>query len=55
MPLQSGLTYDISYSDIIREPKFLSSSNQFPIAGMEFEEHLVSVVFFQPSDLKYVH
>ena len=53
--LQYDDTYDVSNGDIIREPKFLSSSNQFPIAGMEFEEHLVSEVFFQPSDLKYVH
>ena len=36
---------NISECHIIREPKFLSRPNQFSIAGMEFEEHLVSEEF----------
>ena len=38
-------TYNVSESDIIREPKFFARPNQFSIARMEFEEHLVSEEF----------
>ena len=39
------LTNNISKRDVIREPKFFSRPNQFSIARMEFEEHLVSEEF----------
>ena len=39
------ITYNVSKSDVIREPKFFSRPNQFSIAGTEFEEHLVSEEF----------